>query len=209
MNKKKEKEKKERLPRLRMSDLEIEIDLDEYVLMKKRTVFLTGDIDFESCNDVAKQIEYLAAISKQPITIVVSNNGGDVYAGLLVHNTMKAVRKAGIKVICEVRGLAASAAVDVICGASWVRAWKYSRILIHEIAEDPGYMKVEEAKDRVKELDVVNKTLNELIVAKSGQSMEKVLNLTKKTDYWMSAQEAKDFGLVDEIIEFKGRRRRG
>ena len=168
-------------------------------LHQKRIVILSGDMDDES-ERVAREIILLEASSGDPIHVILNSVGGDVYAGLLIHETLRHAAEAGLRIVMETRGLAASMGAIVLQAASpgCRIATKNSRFLIHEVSS-VSWGKVSEQKEQVEELDRVNDLLKGILAERCGKARAEIETVWHKKDVWFSAQEAKNFGLVDEV----------
>lgn len=175
-------------------------DKIEEELLKHSVVILNGEIKEEVVNRICKQIVFLGYVAdkKKPITVVLNSVGGEVFLGLLIYNSIEDLKKKGYKIIVEVRGLAASMGCIILQAGTIRRANKYSRLLIHEITSYT-YGKASEVKEAAEETLKVNAMLREIIAERSGKSPEEIEKQWHKTDLWLSAEEAKVFGLVDEV----------
>jgi len=149
--------------------------------------------------DVVKELLYVSLKNTEPIKVILNSVGGEVYAGLLIYNTIKDLVKQGINVEVEARGLAASMGCIILQSGSKRTASKNTRFLIHEVATwDWG--KVTEMEEKVIEVRKVNNMLRDIISERSGHPKEEIDKLWTKKDVWYSADEAKEFGLIDEVI---------
>jgi len=172
----------------------------DYKLLKERTVVLAGDVELAQMKATTKLLLYLGAQNKDPIRVILNSPGGEVYVGLLLFVTLKELVRRKIEVIVEVRGLAASTGAIILQAGSKRVASRYSRFLIHEVSSI-SWGKASEQEEQVKELLKVNDMLAGILAERTGKSMEEIEKIWKKTDYWMSAQEALKFGLVDEVVD--------
>jgi len=169
-------------------------------LLESRTVFLTCEIALHSVERTTKELTYVSLISKEPIKVVLNSVGGDVYAGLLIHDTIRRLVHQGIEVEVEARGLAASMGCIILQAGSKRTASKATRLMFHEISTWT-FGEVTKVEDRAEELRKLNDSLRDIIARRTGQKKETIDELCKKKDTWFSAEEALEFGLVDEIIE--------
>lgn len=175
-------------------------DYMEYVLIDKtRTVFIYEIIGPHEAFYIARTLEYLATINSKPIHVIINCEGGEIYAGLMIYDSIRKIISKGIEVICEARGLAASMGCIILQAGSKRLSTKHSRFLLHE-TRSITFGKTSEQEEQVKELAKLNKMINEIISEKTGKSVDEVEKLCKKKDVWFSAEEAKDFGLLDEIV---------
>lgn len=168
-------------------------------LLKDRIIFIGTGIDDNVANLIIAQILFLQSEdSKKPINIYVNSPGGSVTAGLAIYDTMQFV-KPDVCTYCL--GQAASmGSLLLTAGAKGKRfALPNSRIMIHQ----PWGGAQGTASDitiQAEEINRMKKILTELLAKHTGRSVEQVLKDSDR-DYFMSAQEAKDYGLVDEVIE--------
>ncbi len=168
-------------------------------LLKDRIVFIGTPIDDNVANLVIAQLLFLEAEDpEKDIFLYINSPGGAVTAGLAIYDTMQYVKPA-INTTCV--GLAASmAAVLLASGAPGKRAaLKNSRILIHQ--PWGGYQgQASDIEIHAREILKTKDQLNGILAKHTGQPIEKILKDTDR-DYYMSADEAKEYGLVDEVFE--------
>ncbi|MFH2144349.1 MAG: ATP-dependent Clp endopeptidase proteolytic subunit ClpP [Bacteroidota bacterium] len=167
-------------------------------LMMDRIIFLGLPIDDYVANIIQAQLLYLDSSDPgKDIQIYLNTPGGTVYAGLGIYDTMQYI-SADIATICT--GMAASmGAVLLTAGKKGKRsALKHSRIMIHQ----PMGGAVGQASDieiTAKEIQKLKKELFEIISLHSGKPYKKVWQDSDR-DYWMTAEEAKDYGMIDEVL---------
>lgn len=170
-------------------------------LLKDRIVFIGTPIDDTVANLVVAQLLFLAAEdAEKDIFLYINSPGGQVTAGLAIFDTMQYI-KPDINTTCV--GLAASmAAVLLAAGAPGKRAaLKNSRILIHQ--PWGGYQgQASDIEIHAREILKTKESLNQILSKHTGQPIEKIYKDTDR-DYYMSADEAKAYGLVDEVFERK------
>ena len=170
-------------------------------LLKDRIIFVGTAIDDVIANLVIAQMLFLAAEDpERDINLYINSPGGMVSAGMAIYDTMDFI-KPDVATICM--GQAASmAALLLACGARGKRsALPNSRIMIHQ----PMGGSRGQASDMhiyTKEILTLRERMNEILAAHAGQPIEKIRKDTDR-NYFMSAQEAKEYGLVDEVIERK------
>ncbi|PWT97301.1 MAG: ATP-dependent Clp protease proteolytic subunit [Bacteroidetes bacterium] len=167
-------------------------------LMMDRIIFLGYPISDEVGNIVTAQLLFLDSTDRsRDIQMYINSPGGSVYAGLGVYDTMQYL-SADIATICT--GIAASMAAVLMCaGAKGKRtALKHSRIMMHQPSAGAGG----QASDiliTVNEVKKLKKELYDVIAYHSGQPADKIAADFDR-DFWMTAQESKDYGLVDEVL---------
>lgn len=167
-------------------------------LMMDRIIFLGVPIDNDVANIVQAQLLFLeSADSKADIRIYLNSPGGLVYAGLGIYDTMQLV---GPDVATVCTGMAASmAAVLLAAGAKGKRsALPHSRVLIHQpLGGAQG--QASDIEIAAKEIRTLKAELYDIISKHSGQSIEKI-TADADRDYWMSAKEALEYGMVDSVL---------
>lgn len=167
-------------------------------LMMDRIIFLGTQVDDYSANVVQAQLLYLdSADSGKDISIYINSPGGSVYAGYGIYDTMQFINS-DVSTICT--GMAASmAAVLLVSGTSGKRfALKHSRVMIHQpLGGVQG--QASDIEITAKEIAKIKKELYTIISEHSGMSIEKVAKDADR-DYWMTAEEAKEYGMIDEVM---------
>lgn len=167
-------------------------------LMMDRIIFLGYPVSDEVANIITAQLLFLESTDRtRDIQLYINSPGGSVYAGLGLYDTMQFVSP-DIATICT--GMAASmAAVLMAAGAPGKRtALKHSRIMMHQ----PSAGAMGQASDveiTVNEVRKVKQELYEVLSTHTGQTIEKIAKDSNR-DYWMTAPEAKEYGLVDEVL---------
>ena len=167
-------------------------------LMMDRIIFLGVGIDDDVANIITAQLLFLASISPtEDISLYINSPGGKVSSGLAIYDTMQLVQPS-VATICT--GMAASMGSVLLCAGERGkrRALPHSRVLIHQpLGGAHG-----QASDILIAAKEIEKTRNELIsiiANHSGTPFDKVFADADR-DYWMSAEEAKAYGMVDEVL---------
>jgi ATP-dependent Clp protease protease subunit len=172
-------------------------------LMMDRIIFLGTGINDNVANIVNAQLLFLeSADSKKDIQIYLNSPGGSVYAGLGIYDTMQYI-KPDVATICT--GMAASMGAVLMCaGAQGKRsALKHSRVMIHQpLGGAQG--QASDIEITAREIQKLKKELYEIIATHSNQTFEKVWADSDR-DYWMTAEEAKEYGMVDEVLLRNGK----
>ncbi|MFM6976708.1 MAG: ATP-dependent Clp endopeptidase proteolytic subunit ClpP [Sphingobacteriaceae bacterium] len=167
-------------------------------LMMDRIIFLGDAIYDNIANIIQAQLLFLqSADAKRDIQIYINSPGGSVYAGLGIYDTMQYIAP-DVATICT--GMAASMAAVLLCaGADGKRAaLQHSRVMIHQpLGGVQG--QASDIEITAREILKLKKELYEIIAKHSGADYEKVHTASDR-DYWMIAQEAKDFGMIDEVL---------
>lgn len=170
-------------------------------LLKERIIFLAGPVTDPLANSVIAQMLFLASKDpKKDIQLYINTPGGSVTAGLAIYDTMQFV-KCDVSTICF--GLAASmGAVLLSSGTKGKRfALPNAEILLHQVAGGATGPAVE-IEITAKQIIKIKNKLNEILSVHSGQPLAKVEKDTDR-DFYLSAQEAKEYGVVDEVIKSK------
>ena len=167
-------------------------------LMMDRIIFLGTGINDQVANIINAQLLFLESVdAKKDIQIYLNSPGGSVYAGLGIYDTMQYI-KPDVATICT--GMAASMGAVLMCaGAEGKRsALKHSRVMIHQpLGGAQG--QASDIEITAREIQKLKKELYDIIATHSKQDFDKVWADSDR-DYWMKAQEAKDYGMVDEIL---------
>lgn len=171
-------------------------------LMMDRIIFLGVPIYDDVANIIMGQLLFLESTNpKRDIQIYVNSPGGSVYAGLAIYDTMQYI-SSDVATICT--GMAASmGAVLMSAGEAGKRtALPHSRIMIHQpLGGAQG--QASDIEITYKEISKLKKELYDILSKHSGQPYEKI-EADSDRDYWMTAQEAKEYGMIDEVL---GRRK--
>jgi len=170
-------------------------------LMMDRIIFLGTAIDDYTANVIQAQLLFLESTdSDKDIMLYINSPGGSVYAGLGIYDTMQYIAPR-ISTICT--GLAASMASVLLCaGEKGMRcALPHSRVMIHQpMGGAEG--QATDMEITVREIQKLKKELYEIIAKHSGKTYEQVWENSDR-DYWMTAAEAKEYGMIDEVLAKK------
>ena len=167
-------------------------------LMMDRIIFLGTQIDDYTANTLQAQLLYLDSVdSGKDISIYINSPGGSVYAGLGIYDTMQFI-SSDVATICT--GMAASmAAVLLVAGKEGKRsALTHSRVMIHQ-PMGGAHGQASDIEITAREIQKLKKELYTIIADHSHTDFEKVWADSDR-DYWMTAQEAKDYGMIDEVL---------
>ncbi|HPB18257.1 MAG TPA: ATP-dependent Clp endopeptidase proteolytic subunit ClpP [Candidatus Cloacimonas sp.] len=170
-------------------------------LLKDRIVFVGGVIEDNLANTVVAQLLHLEGEDpERDIYMYINSPGGVISAGLAIYDTMQYI-KPSVSTICI--GQAASmAAVLLAAGAPGKRtALPNSRIMIHQ-PMGGAQGQATDIEIQAKEILYLRGRMNEILHNHSGQSIEKILEDTER-NYFMSAEEAKEYGIIDEVISVR------
>lgn len=167
-------------------------------LMMDRIIFLGTGINDQVANIINAQLLFLESVdAKKDIQIYLNSPGGSVYAGLGIYDTMQYIRP-DVATICT--GMAASMGAVLMCaGAEGKRtALKHARVMIHQpLGGAQG--QASDIEITAREIMKLKKELYDIIATHSKQPFDKVWEDSDR-DYWMTAEEAKAYGMVDEVL---------
>lgn len=167
-------------------------------LIADRIIFLGTPIDDYVSNVIVAQLLFLESLdAKKEILVYINSPGGSVYAGLGIYDTMHHVRP-DIATICT--SMAASMGAVLLCAGTKGKrtALPHARVMIHQ-PFGGAQGQASDVEITAREIQKVKKELYEIIANHSGQTYDKVWEDSDR-DYWMSAQEAKEYGLIDEVL---------
>jgi len=167
-------------------------------LMMDRIIFLGTGINDHVANIITAQLLFLESVdSKKDIQIYLNSPGGGVYAGLGIYDTMQYIQP-DVATICT--GMAASMGAVLLCaGAEGKRsALPHSRVMIHQpLGGAQG--QASDIEITAREIQKLKKELYDIISNHTGQDFDKV-HADSDRDYWMIAEEAKTYGMIDEVL---------
>ena len=167
-------------------------------LMMDRIIFLGTQVDDYSANTIQAQLLYLDSVDPgKDISIYINSPGGSVTAGLGIYDTMQFI-SSDVATLCT--GMAASmAAVLLVAGKEGKRsALKHSRVMIHQpLGGVQG--QASDIEIEAREIQKFKKELYNIISEHSHQPFEKVWNDSDR-NYWMTSEEAKEYGMIDEVL---------
>jgi ATP-dependent Clp protease, protease subunit len=170
-------------------------------LLNERIIFLGTPVDDQIANLIVAQLIHLE--SEDPdkdISIYVNSPGGSVYAGMAIYDTMQFI-KPDVSTICC--GIAMSMGALLLAGGAPGKrlALPNSKILIHQVSA--GYQgQATDIEIHAREIIDMRRRLDEIIARHTGQPLERVSRDTER-DYFMSAPEAKEYGIIDQVIEHR------
>ena len=167
-------------------------------LMMDRVMFLGTAIDDQVANVIQAQLLFLQSVDpKRDIQMYINSPGGSVYAGLGIYDTMQYISP-DVATICT--GMAASMGAVLLCAGQEGKrtALPHSRVMIHQpLGGAQG--QASDIEITAREILKLKDELYQIIAKHSGQTLEKV-NQDSDRDYWMKAEEAKAYGMVDEVL---------
>lgn len=166
-------------------------------LLKDRIIFLSGEITDESANLVVSELLYLNSLSNDDIYLYINSPGGSVTAGMAIYDTMNFI-ESDVSTICV--GMCASMAAFLLSSGEKGKriALRNSEVMIHQpLGGASG--QATEIKIAAERIIKLKKKLNEILSINTGKSLKKITKDTER-DYFLDAQEALEYGLVDQVI---------
>ncbi|MBD1397802.1 ATP-dependent Clp protease proteolytic subunit [Pontibacter sp. JH31] len=177
-----------------------EIDVFSRLIMD-RIIFLGTQVDDFIANIITAQLLFLeSADAKKDILLYINSPGGSVYAGLGIYDTMQYVNP-DVATICT--GLAASMGAVLLAGGAKNKrsALPHARVMIHQpMGGTQG--QASDIEITAREILKLKKELYEILAEHSGKSYQDIYDNSDR-DYWMKAEEAKEYGLIDEVLHRK------
>lgn len=168
-------------------------------LMETRTILLFGEIDMKKAEQISQQLLLLAADSDDDIKMILNSPGGHVESGDTIFDMIRFVKPA-VKIIGT--GWVASAGALIYVAADKENRYclPNTRFLLHQPMGGTGIQQAVDVAIEAEEIIKMRRRLNETIAAQTGQPLEKVERDTER-NFWLSAEEAKEYGLVSQIIQ--------
>ena len=168
-----------------------------------RDIYLIGDIEKDTARSVIERLREFANDSTKPITIYINSAGGNVTDGLAIHDAVREIVKRNIEVTIIVQGMAYSMGSVVLQAASTGRRFSYphSWIMIHEPAKWAGWQSTSAAAQHLDRLKQMQAQIYEILANRSGKPLQKIIRDTKRTDFYLDAKKALEYGLIDGIVE--------
>lgn len=168
-------------------------------LLKERIIFLGGPINDAVANTVIAQLLFLAHEDpKKDIQLYINSPGGSVTAGMAIYDTMQFVRP-DVATMCV--GIAASMGSFLLAAGKKGKRLTLpnSEILLHQVSVDSIGGQATEIEISARQILKTKARLNQILAKSTGQSLAKVEKDTER-DFWLSAEEAKEYGVVDDIV---------
>ena len=167
-----------------------------------RDIYLVGDIDKDSARISIERLRELANDSRRPITLYINSAGGNVTDGLALHDAIRQLVLGGIEVTIVVQGMAYSMGSVVLQAASAGRrlAFPHSWIMIHEPAKWAGWQSTTAAAQHLDRLKQMQSQIYRILADRSGKPLRQIIRDTKRTDFYLDAGKAREYGLIDGIL---------
>lgn len=169
---------------------------------KLRDVYLIGDIDKDTGRATIQRLRELANDSSRPMTLYLNTPGGNVTDGLALHDVVRQLVAQGIEVSIVVQGMAYSMGSVVLQAASPGRrlAYQHSWIMIHEPAKWAGWQSTTAAAQHLDRLKQMQAQIYRILSERSNKPLRQIIRDTKRTDLYLDAAKAREYGLIDQVI---------
>ena len=167
-----------------------------------RDIYLIGDIEKDSAKMVIERLRELANDGPKPITLYMNSAGGNVTDGLAIHDSIRHLVSLGVPITIVVQGMAYSMGSVVLQAASPGRrfAFPHSWIMIHEPAKWAGWQSTTAAAQHLDRLKQMQSQIYRILSERSGRPLRQIIRDTKRTDFYLDAQKAREYGLIDEVL---------
>jgi len=167
-----------------------------------RDVYLIGDIEKDTARACIERLRELANESNRPISLYINSAGGNVTDGLAIHDAIRHIVSRGIEVTVVVQGMAYSMGSVVLQAASEGRrlAFPHSWIMIHEPAKWAGSQSTTAAAQHLERMKQMQDQIYKILSSRSGKPLRQIIKDTKRTDFYLDAQKAKEYGLIDAVV---------
>ena len=152
--------------------------------------------------DQGERLRELASDSNRPITLYMNSAGGNVTDGLAIHDVIRHLVTRGIEVTVIVQGMAYSMGSIVLQAASTGRrlAFPHSWIMIHEPAKWAGWQSTTAAAQHLERLKQMQDQIYRILSSRSGKPLRQIIRDTKRTDFYLDAERALEYGLIDAVV---------
>jgi ATP-dependent Clp protease protease subunit len=167
-----------------------------------RDVYLVGDIEKDTARACIQRLRELAADNSRPITIYLNTPGGNVTDGLAIHDVVRQLVHQGVELTIVVQGMAYSMGSVVLQAASPGRrlAYRHSWMMIHEPAKWAGWQSTTAAAQHLDRLKQMQNQIYRILSDRSGKPLRQIIRDTKRNDFYLDADKARDYGLIDGVI---------
>ena len=167
-----------------------------------RDVYLVGDIEKDTARTCIERLRELANDNTRPITLFINSAGGNVTDGLAIHDAVRHIISRGIEITIIVQGMAYSMGSIVLQAASDGRrlVFPHSWIMIHEPAKWAGWQSTSAAAQHLERLKQMQDQIYKILSFRSGKPLRQIIRDTKRTDLYLDAQSALEYGLIDAVV---------
>ena len=167
-----------------------------------RDVYLIGDIEKDTARLCIERLRELANDNGKPIALFINSAGGNVTDGLALHDVVRHIISRGIEIKIIVQGMAYSMGSIVLQSASDGQrfAFPHSWIMIHEPAKWAGWQSTSAAAQHLERLKQMQDQIYRILSSRSGKPLRQIIRDTKRTDFYLDAQSALEYGLIDAVV---------
>jgi ATP-dependent Clp protease protease subunit len=167
-----------------------------------RDIYLVGDIEKDTARGAIERLRELANDNAKPITLYINSAGGNVTDGLALHDSIRHLVAQGVEITIIVQGMAYSMGSIVLQAASPGRrlCFPHSWIMIHEPAKWAGWQSTTAAAQHLDRLKQMQNQIYRILADRSGKPLRQIIRDTKRTDFYLDAARAKDYGLIDNVL---------
>jgi ATP-dependent Clp protease, protease subunit len=167
-----------------------------------RDIYLVGDIEKDTARQAIERLRELANESRKPISVYINSAGGNVTDGLALHDTIRYLVTTGYEITIVVQGMAYSMGSIVLQAASPGKrfAFPHSWIMIHEPAKWAGWQSTSAAAQHLDRLKQMQSQIYRILADRSGKPLRQIIRDTKRTDFYLDAFRAKEYGLIDDVL---------
>ena len=178
-------------------------DMLRYGEVEQGVIRIGGAVREKDAETWLREIAKIKAAGHKTCKLIISSPGGGAYPSLALYDALRDLSDSGCKIEALVEGCAASAAAMIILQAADVRRTRsHSRFLLHECRRWVFWSveRTSDIRDEAKEMEALSKTIWALLAARCGKSVAEVEAAIERKEVWMAAEEAKEWGLIDEIV---------
>jgi ATP-dependent Clp protease, protease subunit len=167
-----------------------------------RDIYLIGDIEKDTARTAIERLRELANENSKPITLYINSAGGNVTDGLALHDSIRHLVSNGVEVTIIVQGMAYSMGSVVLQAASPGRrlCFPHSWIMIHEPAKWAGWQSTTAAAQHLDRLKQMQNQIYRILSERSGKPLRQIIRDTKRTDFYLDAPKAQEYGLIDGVL---------
>ena len=171
--------------------------------VERREIIIAGAIDHNVMYYLTRLFRYFAAVSKAPITVILNTPGGSIVDGLAIYDLIRMTTAKGIKVNVLAIGSCMSMGTIILQAATHRSCTKNTAFLLHEVQTiSIGVRSMSEGKDLQGDVERVQGVLNEILAQRTGMPEKKLRKLYERRDLYLTAQDALQHKLVDEVIDY-------
>lgn len=175
----------------------------EWNELNNGVIRIGGSIGEYEVEEATQRIDYLISGGHKKIQFKITSPGGSIYHAFSLYDKIVALDKEGIKVEALVEGYAASAASMIVLQAFPMRiSTTNARFLLHEPRRFVFFAqeRTSDIKDESREMNVLSDMIYDILAKRCGKEKEEIEKFVERKEVWLSAREAKEFGLIDKII---------